>query len=133
MAIPLMAVLKAIPWGQVIENAPQLVDGAQKLFSRLKKDKERTPDVIVPDTFSGEDEGGRLLALERYVQENRLELKQLYQNLSDTADLLNHLTGQNAKMVDEIDLLRRQTRRLQRMLVAVSIVLTGIALRYFFG
>ena len=133
MAIPLMAVLKAIPWGQVIENAPQLVDGAQKLFSRLKKDKERTPDVIVPDPSPDEDEGDRLRMLERYVQENQLELQQLHQNLSDTADLLSHLTGQNAKMVDEIDLLRRQTRRLQRMLVAVSIVLAAVVLYHLAG
>ena len=133
MAIPLMAVLKAIPWGQVIENAPQLVDGAQKLFSRLKKDKERTPDVIAPDPSPDEDEGERLRMLERYVQENRLELQQLHQNLSDTADLLSHLTGQNAKMVDEIDLLRRQTRRLQRMLVAVSIVLAAVVLYHLAG
>ena len=133
MAIPLMAVLKAIPWGQVIENAPQLVDGAQKLFSHLKKDKERTPDVIAPDPSPDENEGERLRMLERYVQENRLELQQLHQNLSDTADLLNHLTGQNAKMVDEIDLLRRQTRRLQRMLVAVSIVLAAVVLYHLAG
>ena len=133
MAIPLMAVLKAIPWGQVIENAPQLVDGAQKLFSRLKKDKENPPDVIVPDPSPDEGEGDRLRTLERYVQENRLELQQLHQNLSDTADLLNHLTGQNAKMIDEIDLLRKQTRRLQRMLVVVSIILAIIVLHHFFA
>ena len=133
MAIPLMAVLKAIPWGQVIENAPQLVDGAQRLFSRLKKDKERTPDVIVPDPSPDEDEGERLRMLERYVQENRLELQQLHQNLSDTADLLSHLTGQNAKMVDEIDLLRKQARRLQRMLVAVFIVLAAVVLYHLAG
>ena len=131
MAIPWVTVLQAIPWGQVIENAPKLVDGAQKLFFRLKKGE--APGSVVLNPSQDEDETARLQALEKYVQENRLELQQLHQNLSDTADLLNNLTGQNAKMVGEIDLLRKQTRRLQWVLAVVSVALSGMVLRYLVG
>jgi len=31
MAIPWFSMLQAVPWGQVIDNAPKVVDGAKKL------------------------------------------------------------------------------------------------------
>ncbi len=39
MAFPWQIVITAIPWKQVIENAPKLVEGAQNLFLRTRKDK----------------------------------------------------------------------------------------------
>ena len=36
MAIPWLTVLQAVPWGDVIRNAPKVADGAKKLLERTR-------------------------------------------------------------------------------------------------
>ncbi len=127
MAIPWLTVLQAIPWGQVIENTPKLVDTAQKLLSRLKKSK--APDDAALTPFPDVDETSPLGQLERLVQENRREVQALRQDLRDTADLLQHMTEQNVKMVSEIETLRRRTRRLQGFAAFMALLLIVAVVR----
>ena len=44
----LLTVLSNIPWGQVIENAPKVADGAAKLWSRLRKPQAAADDAPRP-------------------------------------------------------------------------------------
>lgn len=125
MPIPWGAILVNIPWSKVIDNAPKLLDGAQKLINRVKKDPP--PSDIEPVTFSDNDDDAEPIArLTTLVQENRRELQTLHQDLQDTASLLHHLTEQNTKMVSEVERLRRRTLRLQRFMAIMALVLAGL-------
>ena len=124
MPIPWVAILSNIPWSKVIDNAPKLLDGTQKLFNRMKK--EPPPPDIEPVVFTEGDETTRQRQLETIIQENRHELKTMHQDLQDAAALLHHLTEQNAKMIGEVEKLRHRTARLQRVVVVITLVVVGL-------
>lgn len=121
MPIPWGAILANIPWSKVIDNAPKLLDGTQKLINRLKK--QQPPPEIEPAEFSGDVEAA---PLEHLIQENRRELRALHQDVKETAALLHHLTEQNTKTIAEVEKLRRRTARLQRVLLVMALVVIGL-------
>jgi glycerol-3-phosphate dehydrogenase len=61
MAIGWLAVLQAVPWGQVIDNAPKIVNGAKKLWSSVSK-KPASEEQGEPDIHesSGQNEDSEL-------------------------------------------------------------------------
>lgn len=121
MPIPWGVILANIPWSKVIDNAPKLLDGTQKLFNRLKK--QQPPPDIEPSDLIGDPETA---PLEHLIQENRRELRALHRDVQETAILLHHLTEQNTKTVAEVETLRRRTARLQRVLVVMALVVVGL-------
>jgi hypothetical protein len=38
MAIPWLSVIKLVPWGEVISNAPKVAEGAKKLWSAVSRE-----------------------------------------------------------------------------------------------
>ncbi|MDR1530330.1 MAG: hypothetical protein LBS40_08055 [Burkholderiales bacterium] len=114
MAFPWQVVITAIPWKQVIENAPKLAEGAQNLFSRIKKDK--TPRDISDDLFNVADESAQIKQMETIVREHRHEIQALHRDLQDTTDLLHDLTKQNNDLVRTVERLRQSNIRQRRVL-----------------
>ena len=121
MAFPWQVVITAIPWKQVIENAPKLVEGAQNLFSRTKKDT--APRDIPEEIFEHGDEATQLKQMEMLVRENRNELQAMHRDLQDTTDLLHNLTQQNNDLVRAVEILRRSNIRQRRVLGVIVFVL----------
>jgi hypothetical protein len=121
MAFPWQVVITAIPWKQVIENAPKLVEGAQNLFSRTKKDT--APRDIPEEIFEHGDETTQLKQMEMLVRENRNELQAMHRDLQDTTDLLHNLTQQNNDLVRAVEILRRSNIHQRRVLGVIVFVL----------
>ncbi|MDP3225514.1 MAG: hypothetical protein Q8M96_20455, partial [Rubrivivax sp.] len=72
MAIGWMTVLKLVPWGDVIKNAPAVAEGARKLW-----DSRKTPAVakdvapartVVIDAGGGEPDAAALLKAQQQLQ-----------------------------------------------------------------
>lgn len=112
MAIGWMSALKVIPWGDVIEAAPNIVKGARKIFTRTEQ-----AEVSPPSTASGSPE--RVLQLEARVTE-------LAEQQAASAKLIQTLAEQNARIVQAIDILRVRTRLLMGV-SGVLAVLLGVA------
>lgn len=85
MAIGWITAFKAIPWGQVVENAPTVLRGAKKLWGMAQ------PQVGEPSR----------------IEQDVAELKE---EITRAAQLIASLAEQNARLVDAVEILRVRTR-----------------------
>lgn|SRR5690606_8247343 len=121
MAIPWIAALKIIPWGDVIEHAPKVLNAARKLL-----DKQKAPSVPVPagpplDPAAAPPSLGelrnRLIEAQQLIEQQGLAQQQMAQTVSELAE-------QNARLVEAVQLLRVRTRVLMTVcaLLAIGVV-----------
>lgn len=98
MAFPWMLALKVIPWGDVIEHAPKVLNGARKLLDKQKEhaapSDSPAPAVNTPDAL-------------RTLQAAQVQLQQDLALLAQTAA---ELAEQNSRLVQAVELLRWRTR-----------------------
>lgn len=112
MAIGWMSVLKAVPWGDVISNAPAIADGANKLWKRVRKTEvEPGGESTEIDLEAGQT--ARLAALEAQIEE-------LHRQMEASSELINQLAQQNAQLVARIELFRRRARRQMAIVAGVA-------------
>jgi hypothetical protein len=121
MAIPWIAALKIIPWGDVIEHAPKVLNAARKLL-----DKQKAPTVPVP-TSPPLDLGAEPPSLGE-LRNRLIEARQLIDQQTaaqqQMAQTLTELAEQNARLVEAVQLLRVRTRVL---IVAAVLLAIGVA------
>ena len=113
----IITVLSNIPWGQVVENAPKVADGAMRLWNtvtnRKKEDsiREEHPASAADATPSEADRlKARLLELDGSV-------KSLQDQMQASSELIKALADQNTQLVQRIELNRI---RLVRYAVATA-------------
>ncbi len=109
MAIGWMTALKVIPWSDVIEATPGIVKGARKIFAR----SQQTDTPVATDSPSSSTE------LQARVVQLESSLAQMAEQQQASAQLIETLAEQNARIVEVVDILRVRTR----LLMAVSGVL----------
>jgi lipopolysaccharide export LptBFGC system permease protein LptF len=113
MAINWVTLLAAVPWTEVIKNAPKVADSAKKLWHSVggKDGKLKTTRVA---TASGPT--ARLEALEATVDE-------LNRQMQASAELIKALADQNTQLVQRIELNRRRTLYLSIIVLVLVAVL----------
>jgi len=112
----LITVLSNIPWGQVVENAPKVAEGAVKLWNsvtnRNKQDAIQDKQAAADNAPSEADRmKARLLALENSVTS-------LQEQMQASSALIKALAEQNTQLVQRIELNRI---RLVRHTVATAV------------
>lgn len=123
MAIGWLTVLKLVPWGDVIENAPKVANGAKKLWQNVgKKPAPVTPIKPVPNTLGSEPPA--VAALQAQVSELQVAVADLHQQMLASSELIQSLADQNAQLVKRVGVNR------VRVLWLAAIVL-GLALALF--
>lgn len=113
MAIWLTA-LKLVPWGDVIEATPQILQAAKKLMGKTRAGGGAGPAKVLA---GAEDADANSLDAQIRALNQRVDL--LEQEQRDSAALIESLAEQNAVVVRAVDALRRRTRRL---MVAVGVL-----------
>ncbi len=113
MAIGWLTALKVIPWGDVIEATPGIVKSARKIFARSQQAEDAAQ---APAGAASGDPAARIAQLEA-------SLAELAEQQKASAQLIETLAEQNARVVDAIDRLRVRTR-----LLMVSCTLLAVAL-----
>lgn len=103
MGIGWISALKVIPWGDVIEATPGIVKGARKIFARTQQAEE--PLAHEAGAASHGDLAGRVAQLEASVV-------QMAEQQKASAQLIETLAEQNARIVEAVEILRVRTRLL---------------------
>lgn len=122
MAIPWFTVLQAVPWGQVIENAPKVVDGAKKLWSTVAtKSTPQEFEVADVEPIYSDDEAlkairSRLTALEKSTAD-------LHKQMLASSELIKTLADQNAQLIQRIE----ANRKRMVFLTVICVVMSAIA------
>lgn len=96
MAIGWLTALQIIPWSDVINNAPKVVDGAKKLWGAVGRKSSRADAQAssAPKTIAGLE--AQIVALETSVSD-------LHNQMLESTELIKSLTEQNAQLVQRIE------------------------------
>jgi hypothetical protein len=103
MPIPWLVLLKAVPWTEVIKNAPKVAEGAKKLWSSVGKKLpvQAMSDDSVKRAPLTESESIALLQSRLTIMES--ELSELHNQMLASSDLIKTLAEQNAQLIKHIE------------------------------
>lgn len=107
MAIGWLTVLQAVPWSDVISNAPKVAEGAKKLWSTVsKKSATPTPAAANSTTATASPPAQALAVLESRVAALEASAAQAHEQLVASSELIKALAEQNAQLIQRIDISR---------------------------
>lgn len=124
MALPWLLALKVIPWGDVIEHAPKVLNAARKLMDRQKA--PASPAITPKPLDLAPDAQPSLGELRNRLIEARQLIDQQAEVQLQMTQTLGELAEQNARLVAAVELLRVRTRLL--MFVVAALVIGVIVL-----
>jgi hypothetical protein len=127
MPFPWMVALKVIPWGDVIEHAPKVLNAARKLLDK-KPDADGAdspaPAREVLDAHSAAPPSlgelkNRLITAQHQIDRQARVQEELAQTLAELAE-------QNARLVGAVAVLRTRTRMLLWGAAVMAVFLLGL-------
>jgi len=127
MAIGWLSVLKMVPWGEVIDNAPKVAQGAKKLWNSVGK----KPAVDVPSsTVSNpiEETSTSLTHLQARVTALQVATAELHHQMQESSALIQSLAEQNTQLIGRVEVQRRRLLWLTLAWVALAVV---VAIKLF--
>lgn len=124
MAIPWLVALKVIPWGDVIEHAPKVLNAARQL---LDKQRQQRPAVEAPLAAPQSDviempgpTPPEVRELQQRLVTTREDLARLQQTQDQITQTLADLAEQNTRLVQAVEVLRKRTRLLMGAVVVLA-------------
>ena len=133
MPIPWLAVLKIVPWTEVITNAPKVVDGAKKLWNSVSdKPAVQAPPAGSSDLAAAGSESAASARLQARIAALEATGADLHSQMLASTELIRSLAEQNAQLVKGIEDHRVRIKWLTRAtlvfgLVAVLGLVLGVA------
>jgi len=122
MATGLFSVLRLVPWGEVIRNAPKVAEGAKGLWDKVSG-RPVPPPPPVDDKVQGQlqAEAHAIMKLRAELQATETALSELQAQMLAATELINDLADQNAQLVQGVEALRRRLL----WLAGVTVLLGG--------
>lgn len=122
MAIGWLSVLKLVPWGDVIENAPKVAQGAKKLWNTVGK-KAPAQDTADGQQAAAVGAEAPMAQLQAQVAELQVATAALHQQMLESSALLKALAEQNTVLVQRVETHRRRLLGLAGVVVVLLMVL----------
>lgn len=126
MDIAWLTALKVVPWGDVIEHAPNVLKAARKLMDRQKAEPAPTADTDVDIAGQSVPSLGEL---QNRLIAARVQLDDHAQTLAQMTETLAALAEQNAQLVSAVEALRLRTRLLVWGVAALGVVMLFLVWR----
>jgi hypothetical protein len=126
MAMGWLTVLKLVPWGDVIENAPKVAQGAKKLLAAVGKKNvpAATSAPVVAGTGSPASHDAALSALQAQVAALQASTAELHLQMLQSSALIQSLSEQNTQLIARIEVNRRRTL----VLFVALLLVAGVSL-----
>lgn len=122
----IITVLSNVPWGQVIDAAPKVAEGATKLWGAVTRRRKNDAD-LAPQAGAGatggdvaDDSLQRLRADVRVLQASVGDLRE---ELLSATGLIKQLADQNTVLVQRVELHRRRLAQVAYTAAGVSAML----------
>ncbi len=125
MAIPWLTVLQAVPWSDVIRNAPKVADGAKKLWQNVG----RTPGAATEAVSTAPGREDPLAALQAQAAAQQTALAELQQQMQSASELIKTLAEQNTGLIRRVEALQLRLRWLAAVLVVLAALATWLLAR----
>ncbi|MDI1246107.1 MAG: hypothetical protein PSV24_11960 [Rhodoferax sp.] len=124
MAIGWLTVLKMVPWGDVIDNAPKVATGAKKLWQAVGK----KPVVTTPATPAQEAlraQSPELAAMQSQLAELQVAVADLHQQMLVSSELIQSLAQQNTQLIKRVEVNRVRLLWLLALVLGLALVLAS--------
>ena len=136
MAIGWLTVLKALPWSDVISNAPKVAEGAKKLWSSVpgrgpaaEETADDTPAEAAaqdaadsPVAVAGRDElGDAVGALKLDVSGLDTSVGELQEQMVASSALIKALADQNTQLIERVE-----AHRIRVLYLTVATAIAGV-------
>ena len=122
MAIGWLSVLKMVPWGDVISNAPRLANEAKKLWSTVAK----TPPASEPSTPKARPalspDSQSIALLQGDIEVVVAEISDLHQQMLESSQLIKALADQNTQLIKRMEMQRIRVLWLAGMVAVLGVV-----------
>jgi hypothetical protein len=124
MPVGWLSVLKVVPWGEVITNAPKVADGARRLWSAVKK----TPATEPPEPATTEASNAApsadaeaIAALQGQLGSAERAIVALQEQMLASSELIKALAEQNTELIRRVEAMRLRGRWLVGATVAIGV------------
>jgi hypothetical protein len=121
----ILTVLSHIPWGQVVENAPKVADGAARLWSSVTGMRTKSPPADEAAASAGTRSSGDTEALRTRIEALEENVRNLSEQMQASSELIKALADQNTQLVQRIELNRVRLVRLGWAAAAACVALFG--------
>ena len=121
MAIPWLAVLKAVPWAQVISTAPLVADGAKKLWDSVSGTKPDQAATAHRDASSS-TERESVATMQERLAAMEIATDELHQQMLASSELIKTLADQNAQLIRRMEEGRVRMQRLTLATIVIGIM-----------
>ena len=121
MAVGWVTALKLVPWGDVLEATPQILQAAKKL---LGSTRQGTADAAAGTLAGAGDAATPPVALQ--LQQLRERVARLEQEQQESAVLIQSLAEQNAQVVQAVEVLRLRNQRLTAAIALLGAACAGL-------
>lgn len=121
MAIGWLSVLKLVPWGDVIENAPKVAAGAKKLWDKVGKKPAVGTVVLQPGETATQPL--TLPQLQAQVADLQQATADLHQQMLDSTELIKSLAEQNTQLVKRVETNRKRVWWLAALVLGLAVTL----------
>ncbi len=124
MAIGWMTVLKLVPWGDVIKNAPQIADGAKKLWDTVGRKPLAAEGASPPgsDLVVVPAHRDVVASLQSRLDEAEASITQLHEQMQASSVLIKALAEQNAELIQRVEINRVRSWWIAGLLAAFSAI-----------
>lgn len=120
MPVGWLTVLKLVPWGEVIKNAPAVAEGARKLWSTVGAKSPPRPVPTGSELTVGVVDAPDVLRARLVETED--SVRQLQAQMQASSELIKALAEQNAELVQRVEINRARTVWLIVVLVVVGAI-----------
>lgn len=133
MAAGWWTVLRTVPWSEVISAAPQVANGARRLWDTVNRNKQGMADGplgVAPEMAGQEDDVFDILI--KSVERNEAEVTDLRNQMRSASEIIANLADQNAQLIAKMDVQRQKmtwlsvTAGLSGLLSVVALVLVAV-------
>ena len=122
MAIGWLAVLKMVPWADVISAAPAVADGAKKLWDAVAR-KPPPPELPIANAQPELSTELRAIAtLEARLASVQAAASELHDQMLASSELIKVLADQNAQLIKRVEINRVRVLWLAGATVVLGIV-----------
>ncbi|MDP3033137.1 MAG: hypothetical protein Q8N33_13770 [Rhodocyclaceae bacterium] len=121
MAIPWLAVLKIVPWKDVISNAPAVADAAKKLWNNVGKKPSDQASVIEQTAAHPPSDNAVIATLQARLAAVEITAAELHSQMLVSAELIKTLAEQNTQLVKRVE-----ANRLRVMWLGASTLVIGV-------
>ena len=122
MPIPWLAVLQAVPWSDVLNNAPKVADGAKKLWKSIGKQSSAPKTDVATGESADSSEAQTLATLHARLLKMEAAQIELHDQMLASSELIKALAEQNTLLIGRAELMRVKMRRMMAALAVVGII-----------